>query len=250
MKDVNANGTGTASSASNSVTVETLPLAPTAVSATAGNHRRHGGLHGPVDHQLGRHLGYTVTATDTTTPANGGQTASGSSSPITVSGLTDGDAYTFTVTATGVDGTGSGLGGLAAVIPANVPDAPTGVSATPGAASASVSFTAPFNEGSPITGYTVTATDTTTPANGGQTASGASSPITVGGLTNGDAYTFTVTATNADGTGAASAASSAVTPPTVPGAPTGVSATAGAASASVTFTAPASTTARPSPATR
>ena len=47
------------------------------------------------------------------------------------------------------------------------------------------------------------------------------------GLTNGTAYTFTGRATNAIGTGAASAAIAAVTPATLPGAPTGVSATAG-----------------------
>ena len=47
-----------------------------------------------------------------------------------------------------------------------------------------------------ITGYTVTATDSTTPANGGQTGTGTGSPISVTGLTNGDSYTFTVTATN------------------------------------------------------
>ena len=126
------------------------------------------------------------------------------------------------------------------VTPSDVPDAPTGVTATAGAASASVAFTAPASNGSAITGYTVTATDTTTPANGGQTASGASSPITVNGLTNGDAYTFTVTATNGNGAGAASSASSPVTPSDVPSAPTGATATAGAASASVAFTAPAS----------
>jgi hypothetical protein len=76
-----------------------------------------------------------------------------------------------------------------------------------------VAFTAPASDGgSPITGYTVTATDATTPGNGGQTATGMSSPIVVAGLTNGDAYTFTVTAVNAAGTGAASAVSAAVTP--------------------------------------
>ena len=93
------------------------------------------------------------------------------------------------------------------------PGAPTGVSATPGQGQATVSFSAPAsNGGSTITGYTVTATDTTTPANGNQTVTGTTSPITVGGLTNGDSYTFTVTATNGVGTGAASSTSNAVTP--------------------------------------
>ena len=63
-----------------------------------------------------------------------------------------------------------------------------------------------WNGGSPITSYTVTSSP------GGKTATGASSPITVTGLTNGTAYTFTVTATNALGTGPASSPSNSVTP--------------------------------------
>ncbi len=61
------------------------------------------------------------------------------------------------------------------------------------------------------------------------------------GLTNGTSYTFTVSATNANGAGPASAQSNAVTPgrTTVPGAPTGVTATAGDGSAQVSWTAPA-----------
>ena len=83
--------------------------------------------------------------------------------------------------------------------------------------SASVSFTAPAaNGGSVITGYTVTSSP------GGITATGASSPIVVSGLTNGTSYTFTVHATNAIGSGPESTASNSVTPTGVPGAPTGV----------------------------
>jgi hypothetical protein len=102
-------------------------------------------------------------------------------------------------------GTGSGT----------VPGVPSGVSATAGNGQATVVFIPPASDGgSAINGYMVTATDTTTPGNGGQTVAGAGSPIVVTGLTNGDSYTFTVTATNTVGTGAASTASSPATPAT------------------------------------
>jgi len=121
------------------------------------------------------------------------------------------------------------------------PAAPTGVTATGGNASATVSWTAPSNGGSGITGYTVTpfigtTAQTPTTVTGNPPATTAS----VTGLTNGTAYTFKVTATNAVGTGPASASSNSVTPaaPTVPGAPTGVTAGAGNAQATVSWTAP------------
>ena len=98
-------------------------------------------------------------------------------------------------------------------LPWTTPDAPTSVSAIAVDTSASVSFTAPaFDGGSPITGYTVTALDSTTPGNGGQTAPGGSSPIDVTGLTNGDSYTFTVVATNINGDSSPGGPSSAVVP--------------------------------------
>lgn len=79
---------------------------------------------------------------------------------------------------------------------------------------ASVSFTAPAdNGGSAITGYTVTSTP------GNITATSATSPIVVTGLTNGVSYTFTVHATNSVGDGPESDPSNAVTPS---GAPTNV----------------------------
>jgi hypothetical protein len=87
------------------------------------------------------------------------------------------------------------------------------VTASAGNASATVSWTAPSNGGSPITSYTVTpfigaTAQTPTVVTGNPPATS----TTVTGLTNGTAYTFKVTATNAIGTGPASAASNAVTP--------------------------------------
>ncbi|WP_035941072.1 fibronectin type III domain-containing protein, partial [Knoellia aerolata] len=123
-----------------------------------------------------------------------------------------------------------------------VPAAPTAVTATAGDGSATVSWTAPSNGGSPITGYTVTPyVGATAQVPWTVTGNPPATSTTVTGLTNGTAYTFRVAATNVAGTGPASAGSNAVTPVgvvTVPGTPTGVSATAGDASAMVSWTAP------------
>ena len=246
----NGVGTGSASASSNSVTPSapaSVPGAPTGVSAVGGNASAVVSFSAPVSDGGSAITGYTVTAADATTPGNGGQSKAGSASPVTVTGLTNGDAYTFTVTATNGVGTGPGSAPSNSVTPsapASVPGAPTGVSAVGGNASAVVSFSAPVSDGgSAITGYTVTAADATTPGNGGQSKAGSASPVTVTGLTNGDAYTFTVTATNGVGTGPGSASSNSVTPSapaSVPGAPTGVSAVGGNASAVVSFSAPVS----------
>ena len=161
----------------------------------------------------------------------------------TVSGLTNGTAYTFTVSAMNAVGFGARSPHSNAVTPDTVPGVPVIGTATAGDASATVTWTAPVSDGgSAITGYSVTAADSTTPANGGQTCTWTTGPLTcsVTGLTNGDSYSFTVTATNGVGTGASSGVSNAVTPDTVPGIPVIGTATAGDASATVTWTAPAS----------
>ena len=139
-----------------------------------------------------------------------------------VTGLTNGDSYTFTVTATNGQGTGAPSAPSTAAIPTTVPDPPANVLAVAGDQVATVSWTNPSANGSPITGYTVTATDTTNPANGGQVATGPGGPIAVGGLTDGDSYTFTVAATNSQGTGVASAPSAPVMLVTVPDPPSEV----------------------------
>jgi YVTN family beta-propeller protein len=93
---------------------------------------------------------------------------------------------------------------------AAAPDAPSGVIARAGYASAAVSWSAPGSDGgSPITGYTVTASP------GGATCTTTMLTCILAGLTNDVIYTFTVTATNEAGTSSPSAASTPVTPPIV-----------------------------------
>src|SRR6185503_14852227 len=126
----------------------------------------------------------------------------------TVAGLTNGQAYTFTVTATTAVGTGIASAVSGSVTPGTVPARPVIVSAVAGVNSVTVTWTAPDNGGLAISGYTVTATP-----GGGATSA------TVTGLANGTAYTFTVHATNAIGSSDESDPSSSATPYTVPDAP-------------------------------
>ncbi len=73
----------------------------------------------------------------------------------TVTGLTNGTTYTFTVAAKNGNGTGPQSVASGAVT-VGAPVAPTNVTAVPGNGSAVVSWTAPANNGSAITGYVVT----------------------------------------------------------------------------------------------
>ena len=184
-----------------------LPGAPTAVSATAGNSQAKVNFSAPGSNGGSAITSYTVTASP------GGVTATDAASPITVIGLTNANDYTFTVKASTLWGTGVASTASSAVTPTAPATAPTGVSAVAGVAQATVSFTAPTdNGGTPITGYTVISN----PAGGIDSNSGTTATShVITGLTNGIAYTFTVIATNSGGNGPASAASGAVTPAAV-----------------------------------
>lgn len=78
-----------------------VPGAPTSVTATAGN------LSASVAFTAPANLGVPAVITQyTVTSSPGSFTGTGTSSPIVVSGLSEGTAYTFTVTATNATGTG------------------------------------------------------------------------------------------------------------------------------------------------
>ena len=187
-------------------------------------------------------LNFTAPASDggspvtsyTVTSVPGGFTATGNSSPVTVNGLTNGQSYTFTISATNSIGTSQPSASSAAVTPTGVPGAAIITNVTPGNTSATISFNPPAsNGGLAITSYTVVSTP------GGFTQVGTSSPITISGLTNGVSYTFVVKATNAAGF-STSASSNAVIPATVPGAPRITAVAPLANKVTVTFNAPTS----------
>ena len=234
---VNISGTGAASAASNSVTPFALASAPTIGLPTAGNGQASVPFTPPASFGTGTLVNYTVTPY---VGATAGTPVTGLTSPILMTGLTNGTTYTFTIAVTTTVGTTVSPTGSNAVTPATVPNAPTIGTATSGNGQASVAFTfsdaVPTNGGATVTSYTVT------PYIGAAaqaTTLGAATPITVTGLTNGTTYTFTVAATNRVGTGAVSAASNSVTPATIPDAPAITGITSGNAQATIAFTAPA-----------
>lgn len=130
------------------------------------------------------------------------------SSSGTISGTpTATGTFNFTVTVSDNSGC-SGSQAYALTVNAGEPLAPQNAGALAGQAQASVSWTAPADDGgSPITGYTVTAVEDTSKT---CTTTGALS-CTVPGLSNGTSYSFSVVATNAIGSSPA-AISNAVVP--------------------------------------
>ncbi|WP_153504840.1 N,N-dimethylformamidase beta subunit family domain-containing protein [Cumulibacter manganitolerans] len=211
----NAVGTGPASDPSNAVTpsAPTAPAAPSGVTATAGDTSATVSWTAPPNGGSAI-TKYTVTpyaGTTAGTPVTvtGNPPATGT----TVTGLTNGTSYTFTVTATNAVGTGPASDPSNAVVPAAAPGAPTAVVATAGVRSATVTWTAPSDGGSAITGYTIT------PYVGGKaqtpttiTGNPPATTATITGLKFNATYTFVVQATNAIGTGPGSAASNPVSP--------------------------------------
>ncbi|SFK66851.1 Fibronectin type III domain-containing protein [Paenibacillus sp. 1_12] len=120
--------------------------------------------------------------------------------------LENGTAYYFIVKAGNLGGLSAASNQVSAA-PVAVPAAPTNVTAFAGNGQATVTFTAPTdNGGSVITGYEVTVLP------GNITVTGATSPITINGLANGVSYTFTVKAVNGAGKSVSSVESNMVLP--------------------------------------
>lgn len=184
-----------------------VPYAPASVSGSdVGTARAYNNASAIVSFTAPVHDGGLPVTGYAVTSSPGGFTASGYSSPLTITGLSSSTSYTYNVTATNSIGTGPAITS-GSVFATTIPQPVTigTATATGAAGTVTVAFTA-----NGTGGKTVTYTATSSP--GGFTGSSSGSPITVTGLTNGTAYTFTVVASNANGSAAASAASNAATP--------------------------------------
>jgi len=191
----------------------TAPGAPTSVTATAGNAQATVSWTIPTSTGGSAITGYTVTSNP------GSLTCTTASTSCAVTGLTNGTAYTFTVTATNAAGTGSASTASSSVTPVTVPGAPSSLLVVPGSGQASLSFTGSTSDGgSAITGYEYRYTwnsgaNASTPVS----LSASTRSATITGLTNGVAYTFEVRAVNAVGNSSWASTAQPTTPSGVPG---------------------------------
>ena len=150
------------------------PSAPTSLSASAGD----------------QSVSYTACNPDVT------------SSPVVISGLTNGQSYNIKLLAVNVNGDGAPSNTITAT-PHTIPDAPTNLIASyNGSGSVSISFTPGSNGGDTISNYqySIDAGATFTPLN----PVDGITPVTIDGLTNGQTYIIELKAVNSVGAGIAS----------------------------------------------
>ena len=230
VRAVNVAGGGAGSGSENS-TPSTTPDAPTGLIATSQNSQLSIAFSAPVfdggsaitnyQYKVGNGSWVAVNPPSNTTV-------------VVVPGLTNGATYSVKLRA--VNPAGPGVESVAvSETPLAVPEAPTDVVATPSDGAVTLAFTAAIDGGSPVTNYEYQVDSdawvTLTPPS-------TTSPIVISGLSNGTLYGFKVRAANALGSGAESGSVS-VAPRTVPSVPTGLTAVAGDARVSLSFTAPA-----------
>ena len=198
VKAVNSVGPGRASSGV-VVTPAAVPGAPTIGTASAASARASVAFQAPSTNGGMAINGYTVSCVTGTATATA-LTASGTKSPIVVTGLTNGSTYACSVAAKNGMGTGasSGTVSVAPVAVTAKPGAPVVSGLTAGTVQISVAF-APGSGGA-ASSYTATCTSAST----SKTITGSSSPLVVTGLTAGTNHSCTVKATNVSGTSAVS----------------------------------------------
>lgn len=178
----------------------TLPSAPMLTSVTSGNATSTITWTVPVSNGGSFISGYKVYRDNSIATTTASTTLS-----YTDTGLTNGQTYSYYVTATNIAGE-SASSSVATTTPIGVPSTPSITSVTSSSGRANITFSTSTANGSDISGYTITSNP------GNISVTDTVSPISITGLTNGTAYTFTVVATNGVGNSLPSTPSDSVTP--------------------------------------
>lgn len=178
----------------------TAPAAPTITGITPGDQQLS------VAFTAGADGGSAITNYKYSTDGGSSFTAvspAATTSPILITGLTNGTAYNVQIKAVNAIGDGTATASTSGT-PRTTPSAPTITTITPGNELLSVAFTAGADGGSAITNYKYSIDNganfiTRSPAS-------TASPLVISGLTNATAYDVKLLAINAAGDGAASTA--------------------------------------------
>lgn len=231
------NSEGTSYGSEVTFTTATVPGKPTITSVKEGNGEATVYFNPPASNGGSAITGYTVISNP------GHQTASGEDSPLTVSGLTNGTAYTFTVVATNDAGDGEASDPAASVTPCTVSTVSTGLASQITGSGATVGGDVIANGGATVSErgivYSISANPTTITGIKAPAAIGGTGTfsVNISGLAQGTVYFARAYATNAAGTSYGSEIT--FTTGIVPGKPTIVNVTAGNGAATVYFEPPA-----------
>jgi len=222
------------SAQSNIVNFAQAPSAPTSLSVSGT------GVSGQVSvaFSAGAANGSAITNYQYSIDSGATFTSAGTtSSPIVISGLTNGTAYTVIMKAVNAAGESGASTASSSVTPYTNPATPTSlsVSGTGVSGQVSVAFSAGAANGSAITNYQYSIDSGTTFITLSPVQT--SNPLLISGLTNGTTYTVLLKSVNVAGSSDSSLASDTVTPYTNSDAPTSLIATASNAQISVAYSA-------------
>ena len=229
---INATGSGVASRVANATTGSDPPDPPTGLTATAaGRTQIDLSWKAPADDGGSPITGYQIEVSENGTAwSDLEDDTESTSTTYSHTGLDPVTTRHYRVSAINALGTGDPSNEASATTDANVPGAPTGLTATAqGPTQIDLSWTPPTDDGgSPVTAYRIEVSEDRSAgwqnlvANTGSTATTYSHT----GLTAGSELYYRVSAINSEGTGSASRVDKAKTDATVPGAPTSLTATA------------------------
>lgn len=220
------------------------PAPPSSVEALAGNRTAIVSWTGGADtFPVGTASSYRVAWSAGN--KNEEKTVPGETRSLTVSSLTNGNPYTFAVSAINSVGESTATNSNTIKPSAEVPEAPTKVTARANKnGNVDVSWTAADGQGNAVSGYTVSASAKTGTGKiqlaDGVTATSFKAQAGKGELTLGESYVFRVVAINELGkVSAESAPSGEVQVYSLPGAPGGLNATATSGTVALSWSAPA-----------